>query len=1302
MAELLIQAAITAAIGIGVQLVVNALTPKQKMSNEGARLSGSQVTFASESGVIARHWGRNRLSGNIIWSTRFKETKTTTTTTQGGKGGGGGVETTTTTYTYSVSFAVAFCEGNERVQLGRVWADGALMDLSNVTWRFYRGTETQTADTLISTVEGAGNAPAYRGLCYLVFENLQLENYGNRIPQITAEIIKGPKSLGSDELETVLKGVALMPSAGEFIYGTREYVASDGAGNSTSQNVHNNLNIADLFKSLDVLEASAPNVDTVNLIISWFGDDLRCASCEIRPKVEQNTNKVVSPYDWAAGGIARAAAQEVSYDPNNSPYYGGTPSDRTIRECIAELKSRGFRVMIYPFILMDVPPTNTLPNPYSDNAATSGQPAFPWRGRITCSPAAGYVGTVDKTATAGTQVTAFVGSAAASDFGSWNGSTIPYSGPNEWSYRRFILHYAKLTADLLGSGDAFIIGSEMVNMTRVRSSSSAFPFVSALVTLAGDVSGVLPSNVLVSYAADWSEYHSYRPTDGSNDVYFNLDPLWSSSNIDFIGIDNYMPLSDWRNGADHLDFQAGYKSIYLQDYIQANIEGGEYYDYFYASQADRNSQTRTVIEDTAYSKDWVFRQKDFRGWWENAHYNRPGGTESGSPTSWAAESKPIWFTEFGCPAVDKGTNQPNVFIDPKSSESAYPYYSNRTRDDLIQRRYLEEMLIYWRDNAPTSGVYGDKMLKPANMLAWTWDARPYPEFPYYTQIWSDGANYYLGHWLTGRVPMVTLPALVTEICEIVGFTTADLDVDNLFGGLAVVRGFTVEDLATPRQMIETLQDVFFFDAYQSEGVVRFTLRAYPDTITLDLGDVVASDGDAGGYQLTRAQEIDLPKSAQLTYRNEGRDYQDATVSEIRQVGQSQVVRAGSYNIVFPESQARAVAQTQIMEAWTGRESGRLSLPPSKLAIDPGDVLSVEIKGRLMNLRVDSMDIGGAREANVVGFDVENYGGVAFSQSDETIPVVPFYGPSVVAFMDLPMFSENQLRPWAPQVVGYQSPWPTTILVYEDDNNSGWMLNTTIFRASVIGQLTADFYSGPTDVWDFGNSLYVSVYSDDQILGTSELAVLNGANLAAVQNADGGWEVVQFQNATLTGTRAYRLDKLLRGQGGTEAEMRDPVASGAMIVFLSLSDPYALNVSQSAMFADIDFRYGPGRVAVTDFRYQEQTVTIGAVGLRPYSPVHLSAYQSGADWIMTWIRRTRFNGDNWVPESVPLNEETEAYEVDIMDGSTVARTLTATTPTVTYTEAMQIEDFGSAQSSITFRVYQMSVTYGRGAVAEGTF
>ncbi|WP_206599034.1 baseplate megatron protein TIM-barrel domain-containing protein, partial [Pseudovibrio sp. WM33] len=153
----------------------------------------------------------------------------------------------------------------------------------------------------------------------------------------------------------------------------------------------------------------------------------------------------------------------------------------------------------------------------------------------------------------------------------------------------------------------------------------------------------------------------------------------------------------------------GAQSIHDLDYLKAGIEGREYFDFYYASDEDRTNQNRTLIADQDHGEHWVFRQKDLRGWWENPHHNRPGGVRSNTSTNWVPKSKPIWFTEFGCPAIDKGTNQPNVFYDPKSSESQVPYFSSGVRDDLIQRRYLRAMLEYWTveaGNNPVSPVYG--------------------------------------------------------------------------------------------------------------------------------------------------------------------------------------------------------------------------------------------------------------------------------------------------------------------------------------------------------------------------------------------------------------------------------------------------------------------------------------------------------------------------------------------------------------------------------------------------------------------
>ena len=145
-----------------------------------------------------------------------------------------------------------------------------------------------------------------------------------------------------------------------------------------------------------------------------------------------------------------------------------------------------------------------------------------------------------------------------------------------------------------GGVDAFLIGSEMPGLTTIRSGAATYPAVQAFRDLATAVRAILGLGTKIGYAGDWVEYFGHHPSDGSSDVFFHLDPLWSESNFDFIGIDNYMPLSDWRDGFDHADAALA-PAIYDRIYLQSNIVGGEGFDWFYASPSDRAAQFRTLM-----------------------------------------------------------------------------------------------------------------------------------------------------------------------------------------------------------------------------------------------------------------------------------------------------------------------------------------------------------------------------------------------------------------------------------------------------------------------------------------------------------------------------------------------------------------------------------------------------------------------------------------------------------------------------------------------------------------------------------
>src|SRR5690606_6690022 len=182
-----------------------------------------------------------------------------------------------------------------------------------------------------------------------------------RPPQLAFEVFRRP--LGSElTLEDRLEGVCLIPGAGEFVLATEAIMRREGLTRTTPENVHAGDTRTDLDVSLDQLQIQLPNLKRVSLVVGWFGDDLRAGHCTIRPGVERR-DKPTEPASWSVAGLTRDNAHLISQS-DGAPAYGGTPSDESVRQAIAELKARGLEVMLYPFVFMDVPQGNGLPDPY--------------------------------------------------------------------------------------------------------------------------------------------------------------------------------------------------------------------------------------------------------------------------------------------------------------------------------------------------------------------------------------------------------------------------------------------------------------------------------------------------------------------------------------------------------------------------------------------------------------------------------------------------------------------------------------------------------------------------------------------------------------------------------------------------------------------------------------------------------------------------------------------------------------------------------------------------------------------------
>lgn len=1114
--------------------------------SEGPRLKALHVTDAAEGTGIPSVYGRMRTGGHVIWASRLRERRKTRTV--GGKGG-----PRVNDYTYTVSLAVALGEG-PLLRVQRAWANEEAFDLSGILYRFYPGAEDQLPDPLIEMIEGA--APAFRGTAYLVFEDLPLDGFGNRIPQFSFEVVRDPGGSIEPGLGETVTGVNIIPASGEFVYATSIVREQLSPGRERPLNVNTGEARADVLVSLDQLQADLPRVSAVALTVGWFGSSIDAGACEIRPGVELR-ERSTRPYAWAVAGVGRDTAYLVSRDEGGRPNYGGTPSDACVIEMIRELTARGIAVTVSPFLFMDAP-------------------GFPWRGRIGVA--------ADGSASARDDTETFVN--------------------REWGYRRFILHCAQLAADA-GGVEAFLVGSEMRGMTRVRDAAGAFPFVDALRALATDVKAMLPGTN-VSYAADWSEYGAYVPGDGSHDVLFPLDALWADPAVDFVGIDWYPPMGDWRDGQDHLDRQAGYAAPDEAAYLVSQIEGGEGYDWYYADQAARDAQVRTPIIDTAHGEHWVFRAKDMSGWANSYHHPRPGGARAAMPTSWLPGMKPIRLSEIGFAAVDKGGNAPNLFLDPKSTESGLPPYSSGARDAVFQRRALTAVLPYFEN---------DPLVEET--LVWAWDARPFPAWPLREDVWGDGGNWARGHWLNGRSGLAPLAGIVADVCRRGGVGT--IDVRELDG---LVPGFALEGVHSVRAALEPLRTAFGFEVVERAGVLVFRMPGVES-----LADVSPTALAGDGWIRTRRLVDKAPERLRIIYADAGRDDEPAIAEARTDGGDPRLVADVTLPLALDRPQAEDIARA-LLDAAANREAAEIALGPEGIALEPGDIIRLEGGA---DSRIESItDSGILRTLTLRQVDTGRSSTRSADPGSAPRPAM-IYSRTDLVVMDAPALPG--VRGGAgPLIAAFAEPWPAEVRVEAGDSAVGTSARAVLTRPATIGRLMLPVGPGPVGRWDRVTEIHL-VAPGATFESVAPLALLAGANTALLETAF-GWELIQFQRADLVGPDTWRLSGLLRGLRGSLSATAD---IGARLVIVD-DALVRTDVQPEEIGGALVWRAGgddPGTlVTYADLSGTEWTVA------------HLRLREG----VARWTRRGRDVAESWALPEAP-NEGRFAVEADFGGGVT---------------------------------------------------
>jgi hypothetical protein len=1224
----------------------------------GPRLNDMQVSGSAPGTVIPLLYGSMRLGGQIIWSGGINEVKTTTS--QSAKGG---PSVTQTTYTYFCSFAAAFCQGPATI--GRIWGDSKLIynkggnnykgvwsssttyavgdvvsegtsywkalqpstnqnpsngtlfglvaelfwepttapvnpsattvDVS-VTPTMYQGDETQLPDPLMVSHDGAASVPGYRGTCYAVWEKFPLANFGNRLPNIRAEV----HANASSQPETVLEGFQSPHDTNPPGWIT---ISPDGKTMWAVQQQNFSNQDYTYIERYDLITNTVTASGFINGMAAFgyvSGPDW---TCQAQPIADANgylwcpgrasaTGSVI----WKVDGKTFAVVGKVQliHGPGNSGTVYNTPQYMSLDATGTTLAATG-------------------------NAST-------WSG-LFAGGMATY--TID---TAKCQVTGV------------------YFYTNQ--YATSVVQSLPIYDE---NNNIYLL---MVN---------------------GDVGGT-PDNT------GWSVYRINTAGGGSQVV-----PMPSGYNYDGFIFSDVAPVIQGPAGVN--------PGAMLYDQTDHTL-----ILFFYDGHMEKwdlNTATRLVTTATGlyYTNGGTTIGVGF-GIMANAVSAGTGSNASNNPAQFAF----------------RGKVQNGIFITSGTTNSKFIL---QAWNASTLQKIAQYDISTWPDMTGGDAFNVSWAFEPLSdsmmLIVSNRTSTGYPStFPYAHAVYRlflDRVN--------GAGQQAS--AIVMDICTRAGIAVSNIDTSLIQD--IYVTGYPIPQLQSGKDMINNLGQAFFFEGRETNFTLQFVPRGQASVATLQETELGLMD-DKASLEEKIGQEQDLPKEVEIIYIDQAQDYQQNKQHKIRhhKVRKTTNKTSISLPIVMSARQAEYLADQILWTADLERRSYKTNLWKAYwLLLDPCDVINFNYHGLQLTGRVANMTLGQnqAIALEVIAEDNNSYLSAAAGNSN-----TGFVGQTIAGLagtqlwvLDTPYLRDADADAtgntgfYAILLPSSGGSWPAGALYKSSDGETWTQLDASSTQPTYgicTTSLPAPLYSAYS--WDYVSTVTIRM-SNGAPASDSVLNVLNGSNGVVLYPS---LEILQFQTATDNGDGTFTLSNLLRGRRGTEWACGAHVA-GEYAFFVNLGGVLHEQTTQSNIGAAKTYKgVTIGQDVGTG---TPQSVTLVGRDLMPYAPSHFQGTVDGSHNInLTWIRRTRLQGE-WMNGGntpgtygvetgmpVPLNEETESYDVEIMKVvggvATVIRTFSGlTSPSLQYTSAQQVVDFGSNQTSLHARVYQNSAVVGRGFVTD---
>lgn len=558
-----------------------------------------------------------------------------------------------------------------------------------------------------------------------------------------------------------------------------------------------------------------------------------------------------------------------------------------------------------------------------------------------------------------------------------------------------------------------------------------------------------------------------------------------------------------------------------------------------------------------------------------------------------------------------------------------------------------------------------------------------------------------------------LKGVVLAVCAEVGLQAGDLDMTRIDNPHVA---FKLVNVQTARSVVEMLMQGYLFFAIESNLQLKFLPRE-PGTVEATITEEELDAYDAGNDEEPpqqrglligpRLTDEELPTEVRFSYVARQRNYQEdtkvASVSSSRAAGRNS--RAVSLALVLEPTQAQRVAQETLDQLWMQRFPYRFTVNRDYAHLEPGDRVLVTSRGiqhsiiltEISYRRPGLVECAGRGDTTGVINVLPRFAGSGARSQHQ-----PTETHTIGQLLNLPALNSADQDPRYHIAYQYAPTfWRGATLHRSVDGGSAYSEVHAAWQVrSTVGTVATALADAPSVfVFDETSTFTVVLTSGTALASVSDDELHAGANMAFI-----GTEMVQFGTATLIAPLTYTCSHLLRGRRGTEWASTGH-ASDERFVLLNRA-VHAIPMTASERGALRHYKIVTSGVDISTVT--AATFSATSENLTPWTVADPEAVRSSNDWILTWYARSTFAGEWSDGEPFGYDATFLHFRVRIYTDNTyadIARTLNVEpalnaedVQTVTYTSAQQVSDFGGNQSTIYYRIFQIS-SYGAGRAAD---